>query len=393
MLGSWLSAEEAQQRLKVKPQTLYAYVSRGLIAARTDLDAPRRHLYAAADIERLALRSQQGRGVVARETASASAPILASGLSTISEGRLYYCGRDVIALAERATLEDCARLLWKSDEVDPFGGLGPSLRLSSGPDARTRAYMLLAQRAAEDPTTAGRPAISLLNDSASLMMDLADAVGGAKKSGPLHRRLASAWRVEGDRVDLIRICLVLSADHDIAAPSYAARVVASTGAPLSACVLAALAAQSGPKPNGGVAQAAGFLAECARDPDPKGAVRRRFNQSAAIPGFGHPLYPLGDPRARFILERLPPTKDVQDIAASGEEACGLAPNLDFALAAAARTLKLPMETAFSLFVLGRSVGWVAHTLEQNAQNRPIEPRTHYIGPPPRLYPPQAKAEG
>ncbi len=111
--SGWISAEEAQARLGVKLQTLYAYTSRGLIANRADAHDPRRSLYAAEDVARLAERKAQGRRAsVAREALSFGEPVLVSALTTITGGRLYYRGQDAVTLADRATIEEVSRLLW-----------------------------------------------------------------------------------------------------------------------------------------------------------------------------------------------------------------------------------------------------------------------------------------
>jgi citrate synthase len=94
MTAHWITAEEAQARLGVKLQTLYAYTSRGLISNRTDAQDPRRSLYAAEDINRLTVRKMRGRRAsVAHEAMSFGEPVLNSAITTISGGRLYYRGR------------------------------------------------------------------------------------------------------------------------------------------------------------------------------------------------------------------------------------------------------------------------------------------------------------
>src|SRR4051812_9274517 len=99
---AWLSAEEALARLQVQPQTLYAYVSRGRIQTKSDPAHPRRSLYLAQDVLRLADRPRGGRRpeAVAAEAIAWGEPVLPSAVSTVLEGRLYYRGRDAVALSE-----------------------------------------------------------------------------------------------------------------------------------------------------------------------------------------------------------------------------------------------------------------------------------------------------
>ena len=379
----WISAEEAQARLGVKLQTLYAYASRGLIANRADTSDPRRSLYAAEDITRLSLRKMRGRRAsVAQEALSFGEPVLSSALTTIAAGQLYYRGQNAAELARTATLEEVARLLWGCDE-DPFPLLAAHPVAVSGPDSRARAFALLAHRAANDAAMSGRSDRALRREAASVLADLVDAMCGASRSAPLHERLARAWRVEGPRMDAIRRALVLTADHELNASTFAARVAASTGAPLAAAALAGLSTLSGPLHGGMTVQINGFVAEVRRSPDPKTAAMQRLAQGLEVPGFGHPLYPDGDPRARAIQATVRYSDEMHAIAQAGEAVTGSAPNLDFALVAACRTLGLPSDAPFTLFTVGRMVGWLAHALEQKQSGGGlIRPRARYVGPIP-----------
>ncbi|TBF80529.1 citrate synthase, partial [Rhizobium leguminosarum] len=111
---SWLTAEEALRALKTKPQTLYANVSRGRIRAKADPADPRRSLYQAADVQRLAERHAGRRRTetVAAEAIRWGDPVLSSAISTIIGGRLFYRGKDAAGFADVATLEQTAALLW-----------------------------------------------------------------------------------------------------------------------------------------------------------------------------------------------------------------------------------------------------------------------------------------
>jgi citrate synthase len=105
-----------------------------------------------------------------------------------------------------------------------------------------------------------------------------------------------------------------------------------------------------------------------------------------ISGFGHPLYPDGDPRARVLLELLDehaparsPLVDVQRLARAVRDTTGAEPTVDYALAAIERVLGLPAGAAFTLFAVGRVTGWIAHAIEQTGDGRLIRPRARYIG--------------
>ena len=383
-MTSWITAEAAQALLGVKLQTLYAYTSRGLIANRPDAEDPRRSLYAADDIDRLTVRKMRGRRAsVAHEAMNFGEPVMASAITTITGGRLYYRGRDAAALSDTMTLEGVARLLWSCEDDDPFAGLNPHPLRAAGPDSRTRAFVLLAQRASTDAAISGRSDRALRREAASLMSDLVDAACGQTGAGPLHDRLARAWRVEGAKVDAIRRALVLTADHELNASTFAARVTASTGATLAAGALAGLAALSGPLHGGMTAQVSSFIAEARRAADPRGAAMQRLAQGLNVPGFGHPLYPDRDPRAEAIARAVRYSDEIKAIQTACESVTGAHANLDFALVGMSRTLGLPSDAPFVLFTIGRAAGWIAHMLEQRASGAGIiRPRARYVGPTP-----------
>ena len=386
MSANWISAEEAQARLSVKLQTLYAYASRGLVATRADASDPRRSLYAAEDVMRLASRKGRGRPAPAADesplgwTEPAATSSIAA-IAAIADGRLFYRGRDVATLAESATLEDVARLLWQTQD-DPFMGIAPHPPAVAGADPRTRAFLLLAHRAARDSATSGRAERALQREAAAVLTDLVDAICGQARNGPLHDRLAKAWRAEGLKADMIRRALVLAADQELNPASLAVRVSASTGAPLAASVLAGLATFSGPLHGGMTAQVAGFLADARRAMDPQAAVMQRLAQGLDAPGFGHPMFPKGDPRAAALAEGLRYADDLAAVAAAGEAVTGSPPNLDFALVAMARTLGLPADAPFSIMMIARATGWLAHALEQRVSGAgQIRPKAQYAAAP------------
>ena len=175
MTDAWLDGSDSAKRLGVKPQTLYAYVSRGRVQVRVDPGDPRRSLYRAADIAALTQRKSRSRKVsdVAAGAIAWGEPVLASEITTVAGGRLFYRGRDAIKLAETETLESVARLL--------RGGHGAALKRTerpqplSAPDMRARAFLALAARAGVDPPARGRNPLALAVEAATLLDVLTDA--------------------------------------------------------------------------------------------------------------------------------------------------------------------------------------------------------------------------
>ena len=110
-----------------------------------------------------------------------------------------------------------------------------------------------------------------------------------------------------------------------------------------------------------------------------------------MPGFDHPLYPDGDPRAAALLEAFEPPPLLAELRSATETATGLAPNIDFALVSLARALNLPADAPFILFATARSAGWTAHAIEQLQSGRLIRPRARYVGPAPESYSPSSSS--
>lgn len=378
-MTDWLEADQVLERLGIRPQTLYAYVSRGRIEAAAHPRDPRRSLYRASDVAALAQKKARGRRAadVAAEAIAWGEPVLPSAITTVAGGRLWYRGRDVATLADQGlTLENIGRLL--------RGGHGAALKSSRRPEppaadsARARLFLTLAARAGREPPARGRAPLALAMEAADLLEAVVDAAAGLTGEGPAHLRFAAAWGLDADGADLVRRTLVLLADHELNASTFAARVAASTGASLSAACLAGLSALSGPLHGGMAARVEAFVEEAERR-DPSQAVSARLARGAAMPGFGHPLYPDGDPRAAALLSAFTAPALLAELRTTTETATGLQPNIDFALVSLARTLKLPPDAPFILFATARSAGWMAHAIEQLQTGRLIRPRARYVG--------------
>ncbi len=391
-----IPSAEACRLLGISRSTLYAYVSRGLLESRPGRDH-RSRVYLRRDVERLAQRNRLGRGPArgAAQSLDRGLPVLETGISLIRPDGPCYRGRPAVAAARAgATLEDIARLLWDCGSQDPFAdppGHWPARVVSVATDtglppvARAMAVIpLLALQVPHsfqaDQATRRALAATLLRQNAALMV-------ARHPAGPVHRLLAGAW-CPGDEAfaGLVRAALVLCADHELNVSAFAARVVASTGAHLHATVCAGLAALSGPRHGGATARVHALLEEAGRAGDIDQLVGSRWKRGKELPGFGHALYPAGDPRATELLALLrqaragSPALEVADaVLAAAQAHGGHRPNVDFALAAICQVHGLPAEPALAMFATGRLAGWLAHALEQQAQGRLIRPRARYTG--------------
>ena len=407
---TWLTATEALRVLGVRPQTLYANVSRKKIRAKPDPKDTRRSLYHEADVRKMARQhgGQRKATAVAAAAIEWGDPILSSAISTVVDGRLYYRGQDAVGLSEEGSLEDVARLLWgggqldggdRRDDVDRRGGgdlrggegprddaAGPGV--SPVPDGAKssplqRAFLALGVRAATDLSSYGRALPVLQAEAASVLITLADAMLKGDhphdRAAALHSQAVASWNRPA-AADIARRALVLLADHELNASTFATRVAVSTGAPLAAGVLSGLATLSGPlhgRASLGVLELVAGVKRAGADV----TIRDWLSQGRPIAGFGHPLYPQGDPRATALMQHFTLPKPYADLRDAIEDAIGERPNIDFALAALTKVFDLPQEAPLVLFALGRCVGWLAHALEQVTTGHPIRPRARYVGPP------------
>ena len=379
----WIGRGEALARLGVKAQTLYAYVSRGRIAARPDPDDPRRSLYAVSDIVRLSgeetAAGEIGQWLPPPEEPGGPDIEIRSSVSTNDGRRLFYRGMDVAQLAETATLEDVARLMWDARSGNPFVEVRPRVGAMPGHSARGRLFSSLARRAEEDAEFKPRPPEALRVECARVLDEAVDAVAGPGPRLFLHQRLARAWKVREPDAHLVRRALVLAADGGLDAPALAVRAAAGGGASPAGAALAGLATLAG----------AGTLVDLARESDWVLAVRRqavdaarRAHDAGQLSGFGDPAWPGGDPRAAALLAVADLPQDLARALAEGQALTGRRPAFTLALVAVARRLELPRDAAADLLLIGRLAGLLAHALDQTTNGSPIRARLRYVGPEP-----------
>lgn len=411
----FLTAREAADLLGVKLPTVYAYTSRGLIQSVPG-GKGRARRYRRRDLERLCARrdARAGHGPVAAAALRQGEPVLDSAITLISlERGPVYRGRAAIDLArEGRSFEWVAEGLWSgdwSDRPEPTGwqpiSLGFDLealqrilpprvtplsvmsvsisllaardpgRFSWHPDAVLPRVRGLLRRVvavlALSPNEAGSPAAVATSLAAPT---LADAIGAA-----FSRSLAAEERLALNRA------LVLAADHELNASTFAARVVASTGADVYGCISAALAALSGPRHGGAADRVDALLLEAGPADRVEQVVHDRQRRGEVIEGFAHPIYaPHSDPRGTLLIEMArqlrgssPEVQSVLALVDAMQQGGFGGPSIDVGLVAVARALALPVGTATALFAIGRTVGWVAHSLEQYEAGYLLRPRARY----------------
>lgn len=376
-MASWISMDEACRQLGVRPQTVYAYVSRGKLEVTPDPADSRRSLYRAEDVAALARRKQAGRKheTLAANTMFGAEPSIPTAISSFSRGRLYYRGRDAVNLAKSASVEEVASLLWDAGQPVDFSSSASARPAKSG---RAAAFTLLAGLAAAGHSTRGRHARVLQAECQELVGRLASAFGAQPGDQPLHLRFAQGWKQTRKVADQMRFAMALLVDHELTSSAFTARIAASTGASLPACLLAGLTTLSGPLHGDASGRVQALFDEVARLGEDK-VIAHYLSTGSPLAGFGHHLYPDGDPRAAALLALFEPPQVIARFIRKVTELTGLQPNIDVALAALVAHHRLPADAAFAMFATARSVGLLAHILEQLTVDQVIRPRGRYVG--------------
>jgi citrate synthase len=421
-----LTATQAAEKLGVKLQSLYAYVARGLIRNQVADDGGRARRYSAREVDEFIVRR---RGRRDPEAAAARAlfrglPVVESAVSAIDGGRLLYRGRDAVLLAEQASFEQVAALLWSGElpaAIDPWPTAESrhiatparvAWELTGRAPPLATMQLLAAALAPEDGARFDNDSpAAVVATSKRIITRVVAAVARARQKGPsalasrgpMAARVLAALMVrpdgapvDGEAVRSVNRALVLSAEHELNASTFAARVAASTGADPYAVVSAATATLGGPKHGGTTDRVEALVREAGTAKRARRTLAAYDARGARVPGFGHPLYPNGDPRAAPLIAAAGVFARGRRSRAAGTRARDLdtllaivdamaerempPPTLDVALVATAYALGLSPGGAGLLFAFGRTAGWLAHAIEQYAMQDLIRPRARYIGP-------------
>jgi citrate synthase len=390
----YLSAGRAAEELGVSLGTLYAYVSRGMI--RSESAGGRKRRYRAEDVRRLKERKERRRDPdrVVEGALHWGTPVMESGITRIEDDKLYYRGRDVLDLAAGSTIEEVAALIWTGDPArspEYFSSEPPEL------SARIRAALgsrlppieafqvLLSLAGAQDPAAYDLRPAAVARTGGRILRLMAGVAAGETARG-VAETLGRGWGpLDAGSTHLIDSALVLCADHELPVSTFVARCVASSEATPYAVVVAGLSAMGGVKHGGQIELVEAFVREVELAGGARPAIASRLRRGERIPGFGHSLYPGGDPRGAELLRLAagrPSSPEVALYAAVAEEVLeviGERPTVDFGLVTLARVLALPQGAAVALFALGRTVGWIGHAIEQYQSGLLIRPRARYVG--------------
>jgi citrate synthase len=430
-LKGWMTAVDAADRLGVKPATLYAYVSRGVLARRRSPTG--QSLFDPAEIERLTARGRPRRQPGAAEV------VIESRITALGADRPFYRGRDALELAGSHRFEAVAEFLWTGVAADldaspgapgvdvsglaaeqaarraapadgraarraaaadgraawwvaPADGLAAGKAAQSGLPAGVlpleRLQVVVPALAAADPLRSNLDPAAVVEVARGLIGGMVDSLPGPSMPGGIAARLwAKLAPPDADPalIGALEAALVLIADHELAASTTAARMAASVRADPYAVVMTGLGATSGVLHGGASLGAESLLAE-ARDPaHAREVVALRLRRGERIPGFGHMVYKGVDGRAITLLDRVRAAVGDDRMAvpdaviAEARRRRVPAVNIDFALATLTYMAGMAVGTGEALFGIARTAGWIAHAMEEYAHRTPLRLRAVYIG--------------
>jgi citrate synthase len=407
-MADLLTAAEAARRLGVKPATLYAYVSRGVLSRGKAADG-RASLFDANEVERLARRGRP------RRPAGVADITVESAITEITGDRLRFRGLDASRLAVSRTFEQVAELLWTGEFQSARGpwqarpaalaaGRAAQAALPAGTLPLERLQVIVPAMAATDPLrlqldpaavlAAGRSIIGGMVDCLPSAVTSGPGTSGPGASGPGEPVAERLWSRLCDRrasPGLLRAtsaALVLLADHELAASTLAARAAASVRADPYAVVGTGLGAVSGALHGGASLGAEALMAAAGGPDDVPRVVAELLRRGEKVPGFGHFVYRGGDPRAVVLLDlvrRAAPKSGQLAVAdavlAEVRQKALPEPNVDFAIATLARVAGMVRGAGEAIFAVARTAGWIAHAIEAYAGPGPLRPRAVYTGKP------------
>jgi citrate synthase len=399
----WIDSRAAAGYLGVSIRTLYAYVSRGAVRSMAATSG-RSRLYLQQDLTKLKVRhdARAGHGAVAAAALRWGEPVMDSAITEITSQGPAYRGHLATRLARRGiSFERTAELLWQghlpADDVDWPRQIPPNLETALAASANGNVIdvmaMITTAMACSDPDRSDTRPDALLRVARRLLPLLAATSGRARNATTIMRLLRApsiadmvgkALGANHDQVSLINHTLVVLADHELNASSFAARIAASADADGYAIVNAGLAVLSGTGHGAHSLRVEAMLTTIGSPVNASSFVQRQRARGLALPGFGHTLYPDGDPRGVEILAtalrlgaRLPRIKVIAAVLDATR--AWSKPNIDFALAALCACYDLPPGSGVALFAIGRTAGWFAHAIEQRAAGFLLRPRARYVG--------------
>lgn len=408
----YLTADDAAKELRIKKQTLYAYVSRGWIR-RQHRDTDGIAMYSREDVERMGSRSRSRAEGGPLKGGSRqphwSEPIIQTAITEITPQGPIYRGLAAVDLAAGGErFENLAEMLWtgvrpeepetwppeplpalvahafeklEGEAMEPIQYFGAAMSLLAVAGDR--------RHDARNGTTIAEARTAL-----SLFAGCFGYLGPERAFLPLrpgetiaaYISRAASMRTHPARERAINTALVLLADHQLTPQTVAVRLAASSGASLPHCLGAALSVHSNSRSRRTYRRIEDLLLTASDKEDFLHKIEESLRSSGGAPGFRHRLYPGGDPRAAPLLDlacgihsgnkRRP---DWAGYVISVQKQTGMPPTAEAALTALCHALCLPHRSAGAIYALSRTAGWIAHVIEQRMAGVMLRPRARYLG--------------
>ncbi|MDW3219603.1 MAG: citrate/2-methylcitrate synthase [Acidimicrobiales bacterium] len=388
-----ISAAEAASRLGVKRETIYAYVSRGLLHSKRHLDG-KSSTFDPAEIDRFRRRKADDR------PGRLEVPV-ASGITEVLDGSVRLRGHSIGDLVDAGhSYESVAELLWTSTLTEPVPWTpsapvaravrkaGAALPSHATPTDRMMAGVVAAgavdpfrdDRSVAGATATARQLIRAIVDSLPTDHDVATDRIAQRLWVRLTDADERAWPA-------LQTAMVILADHGMATSTLAARLAASTRAAPHAIVLAGLGAVAGPL-HGAASRTVHLLFADAEASGPDAAIAEVMRRDGRVPGIGHFIHRERDPRHDILFDALadlpldgPRMDVVASVVARTTERIPAAPNVDLALGALTYISGMSPNAGEVIFAIARTAGWIAHALEEYEET-PIRfrPVGRYVDP-------------
>ena len=406
------TASETATRLGVKPETLYAYVSRGLLGRERTAEGS---WFDPVEVERFAAgrrRSSDRPAIVLRDGRPSGGPLMTidTDVAVIEDDELYYRGRPATELARTTDFETVCRWLWTGEfdqevRFRPLPGAVDVVRrvLAAMPAEASltdRIRVMVPVVAALDPLREVLDGDSVASRTGALLAALAAGVC-ADPTVPAGERIADrlcaalggvdrrADRLRAPLPDCVNAALVLLVDHDLAVSTLAARAAASARANPYAVVLSGLGALDSALHGNASRAAYRMVAAVESGEDPRAVIGRTLAAGRiGVPGFGHRIYRAADPRAELIFGLLVDLDGAGPAVAAAAAITDLVSdhgamfrNVDLALGTLARAAGMSEEAGEVIFSIARIGGWISHALDE--YQRPalrLRPVGRYVGP-------------
>jgi citrate synthase len=409
-----INTHDALAMLGVKPQTLYAYVSRGLIRVAQPSQGGQR-MYVRRDVEAVTAKGRSARAASSAAERSlrwGGAAVLHTAITCISSSGPVYRGHSALELARAGrTFEECAELLWN-------GALPKIPLIWPAPPAPPEGFRSFARAiCAVAPSNTSRHLLALVVDAmiATTQRYPSNQPGGQERSGrELIQVLATAFGLlrtkprlaiatSSDPIALLvarssgiamrqrtlaalNACLVTAADHELTPSTFVARIAASAGADAMSCISSALASFETQQNGLGCDECEQALLGSRSCRIYLSGLSKSVAEHRSVAGYDHFAYPDGDPRGEYLVElatSLASSSSERNhyprwIVAARQE-LGMRPSVVAGLVAVCWALGMPRRSAGALMALSRSAGWLAHSAEQRLSGVTVRPRGRYIG--------------